>query len=183
MTYENANALLNDLVTRGFVREAPVDVDSIAALLNLDVEYDARLQDDDITGRIEFKESGAVIAINPFDNAYEPRRRFTLAHEIGHYCLHSNTEHTAFVDSRSTMSRSSSYWDPYESEANNFAAQLLMPADLVATIGLSVIQAYVADSSDSAGMPTTQFVEQMAHKFGVSKPAMEYRLKAMGLVK
>lgn len=182
MTYENANALLVALAEQGFMREAPINVDRIAELLNLEVSYDPRLGDQHITGQIEFRQNGAVITIDPFDNSYEPRRRFTLAHEIGHYCLHINSQRTGFIDSRSTMSRSASYWDTYESEANNFAAQLLMPADLVMKIGSDVLADYSSTNSVGEGMPAERFVEQMAKRFAVSKPAMEYRLKAMDVL-
>src|SRR6185312_1358666 len=108
----------------------------------------------------------------------EPRRRFTLAHEIGHYCLHLNDVTREFVDNRKTMSRSSSYWDKYEAEANNFAAQLLMPKNLVLDVGSSIISQYAEEGQDNPDVKN--FIHAMAAKLNVSSPAMEYRLISLG---
>lgn len=40
----------------------------------------------EISGMIEYVGDGFIIAINKY-HSYE-RRRFTLAHEFGHYCMH-----------------------------------------------------------------------------------------------
>jgi IrrE N-terminal-like domain len=57
-------------------------------------------------------------------------RRFTLAHEIGHWQLHQGTVY--FRDIPIVAGdRASSNRDPVEREANRFAEELLMPADLV----------------------------------------------------
>lgn len=58
----------------------------------------------------------------------DPRFAFTLGHEIGHVVLHQQENKQLF---RSTASTFSNKYDPLEREANYFAAQLLMPSDLV----------------------------------------------------
>jgi Zn-dependent peptidase ImmA (M78 family) len=80
------------------------------------------------------------------------------------------------------MNRSESYWNRYESEANRFAAMLLMPKELLETIGRKIIDAYKAEHG-VAKMPLARFVNSMATRFGVSSPAMEYRLKSLGVGK
>jgi len=64
---------------------------------------------------------------------WPPRRRFTIGHELGHWCMH-RTDHTASIYCRSTSV------DPKEErperpvaekEADAFAAALLMPARLL----------------------------------------------------
>jgi hypothetical protein len=61
------------------------------------------------------------------------RRRFTIGHELGHWCLHRSDgavwcrAHT--VDPAEAAPRRA--YPPEESEANEFAAALLMPAHLV----------------------------------------------------
>jgi Zn-dependent peptidase ImmA (M78 family) len=54
------------------------------------------------------------------------RKRFTMAHEIGHHQLHHNLEHSHFrtIFLRQDIVRSD---DKVESEANYFAGYLLMP--------------------------------------------------------
>ena len=183
MRYANASELLSALEADGVPIQAPIDVDEIASWLDLDVSYDRRLDEDGTTGRISLNADGSVeILINPIDNSYEPRRRFTLAHEIGHFCLHINEQRREFVDSRKTMSRSASYWDTYETQANTFAAQLLMPKNLIIQVGSEVVNEH-AKETGSKGMDVRSFIQNMAYRFNVSIPAMEYRLQAIGLFK
>jgi IrrE N-terminal-like domain len=65
---------------------------------------------------------------------WPPRRRFTISHELGHWCLHRSDgavwcrKHT--VDPTEAPAPRRAY-PPEESEANEFAAALLMPAHLV----------------------------------------------------
>jgi len=159
----------------------PVDVDEIARLLLIKVSEHADLNAATTIGKITLSQEGpAEIWINPAENAYLPRRRFTLAHEIGHFCMHRSSDRREFVDTGSTMNRSESYWNSYESEANRFAAELLMPRELLETMGRKVIDTYKAEH-DVAKMPLTLFVDVMAAKFRVSHPAMEFRLKNVGI--
>src|SRR5690606_26213956 len=140
------------------------------------------LEKDDIIGQIEFINDDPVISINPEQNKYLPRRRFTLAHELGHYILHSSKTKKSFTDSMKTMSRTESYWDSYESEANSFAAQLLMPKDLILQEAELVLKKYSSENNVDQ-IPSSVFVGRMAEKFEVSYKAMEYRLKNIGIIK
>lgn len=62
------------------------------------------------------------------------RRRFTIAHELGHWRLHRNTDRAVFCRSGSiepeALQRRTPI-PPAEDEANVFAAAVLMPAQLV----------------------------------------------------
>jgi len=161
----------------------PVDVDKIARLLGIEVDEAPDFDDVGTIGRITLESGKRVqVWINPFENSYGPRRRFTLAHEIGHFCMHRSLNKTGFVDTRSTMSRSESYWNRYESEANSFAAELLMPSQLIKSIGRRKIDEYKV-SNEAEAMPMAAFIEVMAAAFRVSNKAMEYRLKNMGIGK
>jgi len=73
--------------------------------------------------------------------------RTDWAHEIAHFCMHRSTDRHEFIDTRSTMNRSESYWNSYESEANRFAAELLMPQQLIESLGRRVIDAYKASTT------------------------------------
>lgn len=128
-----------------------------------------------------------AIAANPFDETHEKwmsgasgrfdaghrlimysgieppvRQRFTVAHELGHYALeHGN----AFRDDPSSFSSRAIDWR--EREANQFAAELLMPTEALLRI---VRSGTVADAGALAAM------------FNVSKVAMSYRLQNLGLL-
>lgn len=91
-------------------------------------------------------------------NYTSPRRdQFTLAHELGHYFLHSNQGEKPLVATRSGMSKR------VEWEANWFAAGLLMPAE-------AFEEAY-RKNHDS---------DVLAVQFGVSSEAASVRVRALG---
>lgn len=77
-------------------------------------------------GRIVFGKQNAIITINS-DIKYLGRRRFTLAHELGHYELHHN-KNSHLDDNSLTLD----YFKEgnQEFEANQFATELLMPENI-----------------------------------------------------
>ncbi len=74
-------------------------------------------------GRIVFGKTKTKITINTEIN-YVGKRRFTLAHELGHFELHHN-ENTHLEDNALTLDYFKSGNQEYE--ANQFATELLMP--------------------------------------------------------
>lgn len=74
-------------------------------------------------GRIVFGKTKTKISINS-DIKYEGRRRFTLAHELGHFELHHNVN-THLEDNSLTLDYFKNGGQEYE--ANQFATELLMP--------------------------------------------------------
>ncbi len=67
---------------------------------------------------------------------WPPRRRFTIAHELGHYVLHRTGQQALFcrkavVDPEEKPATTRPPIPMTEQEANAFAAALLMPAALV----------------------------------------------------
>lgn len=61
------------------------------------------------------------------------RRRFTISHELGHWCLHRSGDKSVFCRSQSVRESEPERPapPPVEEEANVFAASLLMPDELV----------------------------------------------------
>jgi Zn-dependent peptidase ImmA (M78 family) len=93
------------------------------------------------------------------------RRRFTLAHELGHVrCGHGAG---VPVDTPATLGDVTE--DARELEANAFAAELLMP--------LAGVEGLVG------GEPTLEDVVRIAARYGVSAIAALYRLNALGLTR
>jgi len=152
---------VDDLVevaeTEGFYNGKVLDVYRLAENIGLSV-YVADL-DDDISGRLFCDEKGDWIAeINSVH--HENRKRFTLAHEIAHFCSHIKDKQV-FEDS--TFFRSNET-DGMEIAANKFAAELLIP------------QTYF-DEAISAGINT---LDKLSEHFGVSSLAVQYRAKSLG---
>jgi Zn-dependent peptidase ImmA (M78 family) len=83
-------------------------------------------------GRIIFGKMKTLIEINS-EIEFEEKKRFTLAHEIGHYILHKNIEvhndnegTTTWFSNKESQSKAGKQ----ENEANEFASELLMPASI-----------------------------------------------------
>jgi len=99
------------------------------------------------------------------------RRRFTIGHELGHWCMH-RSDHVATI-----YCRSSSVDPPAErperpvpeQEADAFAAAMLMPARLVR-------EHYAQCRRD---LPGDACFPELCRRFGVSKAAMGRRLHAV----
>jgi Zn-dependent peptidase ImmA (M78 family) len=111
---------------------SPVDLKKLVKLLDITVEKKSFTRN--ISGLIKReskKEGKPIIVVNK--NDVEKRQRFTIAHEIGHYLLHSN--HFLFIDEKDLSSihfrnkKSSQAIDIKEIQANQFAAELLMPTN------------------------------------------------------
>jgi IrrE N-terminal-like domain len=105
-----------------------------------------------------------------------PRRRFTAAHELGHFvlhrermggCFHSDTEQTI----RETGDEEAV---AMEREANRFAAELLMPEAVCRARAEEMRRIYEC-------CPRTVLVNQLASELLVSLEAMGYRLKQLRL--
>ncbi len=139
----------------------PVDPVTIARAAGLRV-LDAPLDEDTLGALIKQPGQEPTIMINQSDP--ENRKRFTCAHELGHWVRRSEeAEEYSTVDLRSGLSAMGA--DPEEVFANEFAACLLMPEPAVKNMqanGLNDIQ--------------------LAIEFKVSREAMQFRLKNLGLM-
>lgn len=138
----------------------PVDPVSIARRTGLRVVY-AAIDEDTMGALIKQPHEDPTIMIN--DSDVENRKRFTCAHELGHFVRRSEeADEYATVDLRSGLSAAGS--DPEEIYANEFAACLLMPDE--------VVRSYRATGLNDL---------EMAIRFKVSRAAMQHRLKNLGL--
>jgi len=102
-----------------------------------------------------------------------PRRRFTAAHELGHFVLHRETMGRFRADTDATLREADEeVADLMEREANRFAAELLMPAD--------VCRARAAELQTKYGCcPRGVLVYRLASELLVSREALRYRLQAL----
>ncbi len=139
----------------------PVDPVSIAKRVGLKVLLTTEIDHDTMGALVKRPHEDPTILLNENDN--ENRRRFTCAHELGHFVRRSDEpDEYVTIDLRSNLSTTGS--DPEEVYANEFAACLLMPPDSIRTYhetGLSDLE--------------------MAIRFKVSREAMQHRLKHLGL--
>lgn len=160
---ERAEDLLvkNDLFKAGF------NVKKLAKLLKINLKEE--VLSDDVSGFFVMTDSGSTITYNKRNGT--ERKRFTIAHELGHFILHSK-EQPIFIDKTpSVMFRnnsSSTGEDFKEREANAFAASLLMPKRLI------------EDEISKAPNDFDKAISYLAKKFEVSQQAMSFRLSNLG---
>lgn len=158
-----------EIVARS-LNEAPVKLQSIFD--DLDIRYEELWMDDGASGSITRQGDKFAVTVNVTES--ETRKRFTAAHELAHYLLHrdlmsSNGDrmhsHTDRLYGAPDDNPASPFTRQHEVQANRLAAQIVMPGPLV--------RAKYADCQDTATLATD---------FGVSKVAMEIRLKTLGLM-
>ena len=160
-------------------RQIPVPVETLAHNLGLGLETEADLSEG-ISGLIQREGDGYVIKAARGEHEY--RRRFTIAHEIGHYMLHKSLLDEAGGTNDNTMYRNdingraynSHINDFHERQANSFAANLLMPEEEVRRVWSEKSQ----QSSHPEELPT---LTEMHRHFRVSPSAMRWRLKNLEL--
>jgi predicted transcriptional regulator len=148
-------------------RDTPVPVDDIAeSLLGLLVRIDSL--EPGVSGMLLVRER--EIRVSAEECARWPARRpFTVAHEIGHWELHAADIDAPFICRRADIEEAgesdAAAIRRREREANNFAAELLMPEPRVRS---------------KAAEPGRD-EESLAAHFGVSGLAMGWRLYNLGL--
>lgn len=125
-----ATTKAKELIKANFVIEPPVDVYVIAQNSGLRI-VEEPFPDDiaDVSGFIDLSDDKAVMYINA--NDAPNRRKFTVAHELGHWILHKEqikADPQKTVLFRVALGVANN--DPFEKEANAFAAELLVPMEL-----------------------------------------------------
>lgn len=102
-----------------------------------------------------------------------PRRRFTAAHELGHFVLHRATMGRFRADTDATLREADGdVTDRMEREANRFAAELLMPAEVCRARATELREKYRC-------CPRGVLVYRLASELLVSREALRYRLQAL----
>lgn len=157
------------ILKQSSITSIPINVEAIAANFGINVRREPL--DDTTSGVIVIKNGRAVIGVNQDHHYY--RQRFTIAHELAHFFLHSDKQEV-FVSSsfsfyRDTKSADRTDW--YEIEANAFAAELLMPEN--------IIKEYLERGID---LDNELAIKRLARKFEVSQKALTYRLMNLELI-
>lgn len=151
----------------------PVRVEEIAK--NIGLKIIPQPLDETISGMLIIKDGIGTIAYNQTES--NVRRRFTIAHELGHFVLHKN-DGSLFLDKnfsvllRSQMTPETIQKQRLEQEANAFAAALLMPEKL--------LRKELELKQFDFGSEEAQ--KELAKKFNVSSIAMYYRMRNLELI-
>lgn len=141
----------------------PVPVDDVAEALGANVRHSPF--EGELAGMLVRGEGQIVIGVNSLH--HPNRQRFTIAHEIGHLKLHKGD---AFIDRSFHINRrdavSSQASDREEIEANRFAAELLMPYEMIKA-DLFEYEIDIENEED---------IQELARRYKVSVQAMTHRI-------
>lgn len=169
------------LLSKADVTEWPVPVEYLAQLCRARIEYEPFAGD--ISGMLFRSEDRRIIGINSAH--VRGRQRFTIAHELGHLLLHEGRQ--IIVDKAirvpstggaaiNLRDRTSSLaTDTEEIQANSFAAELLLPADLVKSAVNAALHEQKSISDD-------ELIKILADQFRVSGQAVELRLTKLRIL-
>jgi predicted transcriptional regulator len=138
------------------ISHEPVSLRDVISALNLEL---VQKTCEPFTSEAALEPLGDTHAIVVNGGSDDRRRRFTIAHEIGHFVLHADLQRPERGGRVNEAGRI------VEREADAFAAELLMPEPLVR-------QAVVEHGAD---------VARLADRFEVSRKAMETRLQWLDL--
>jgi Zn-dependent peptidase ImmA (M78 family) len=156
-----------ELLRTGDVKKPPIPVENLANLVKAEIRYEPFAGN--LSGMVQrTTDNRAIVGVNSLHPI--TRRRFTIAHELGHLILHRDRnfhiDESYPIGFRTDLS--SEAIDDHEIEANQFAAELLMPMEFLA--------------QDLNNLPldieSDQLIAKLARKYQVSLQAMTIRLSS-----
>jgi len=186
-----ANDLLSDYENNSqWTPQCPIPVERIAEKhlgYNIEITDDDIYKDTEILGGIIFADK--IIQVNGSIEHHDGRYSFTIAHELGHHCLHKELFQKLGIepDAHTNMCRETGEKPLAEQQADTFAAYLLMPTKFVK-------KAYVKAFGDTnevfdIGYKKRHMLGSIASRViesggfdNVSLTAMTNRLIGMGLI-
>lgn len=164
----------HELLVKAHVAEAPIPVERLARDVGALISYQP-FEAQDISGLL-YRVAGMAPVIGVNSSNPKARQRFTIAHELGHLTLHSGhgliLERLIRLNFRDATSSTAT--DKEEIEANQFAAELLMPH--------SMLQRSLGVLLQGRPLSDLELVRRLARRFEVSQSAMEYRLVSLGML-
>lgn len=161
------NAILRSLPDQTL----PIKIEEIAKSRGLAVvPYELG---EDVSGLLAIQNGVGTIGYNQAEP--KVRKRFTIAHELGHYELHRDKS-DLFVDKefiyRSVNSGNTAINLQMEQEANVFASGILMPTELLRR----------EVEGKNMDLTSDENIKQLAKLFEVSTTAMSIRISSLGLI-
>lgn len=170
MSARTATKAAQNVLNAMRITSAPVLVDEIIAAKGIVLRFTPLAPD--LSGMIFKKDGAPVIVVN---STHPPnRQRFTMAHELGHHELHLRAIGEAVhVDKQFFAMRrdeaSAGGFDENEIQANQFAAELLVPRAFLAR----ELKGRIVDIEDE------ELIGDLARLFRVSRQMMAIRIGAV----
>lgn len=179
----------------GYV-SGPVDLERVCEQLHLCLQHSDRHLFDDYGRELLGTANFSSKSIDIYSHGDPNRMRFTLAHEIGHFCLN----HSEFIQAESVIETDIESVEDgtdgqhglrrLEYQANEFASHLLLPTNVLKrkTDEFKVILGlrdrgfgyiYVDDSPWNYG-PFFELLGELSSYFGASRKAVEIKFLKLG---
>lgn len=159
-----------DVAERFWAKGPPVDI--VGIILALGIDYVEEIRPESLSGLIERYGDGYRIVVNSGHSRV--RRRFTAAHELGHYVYHRDLIGDGIYDDAAYRANdlSGRYRNPkiglaHETQANRFASVVLMPSALIDRLM----------SERNLDQYNSQNLRELARLLDVSEQALRIRLK------
>ena len=171
----NSNQEINDQIPVNIVekiKEQNIELNELC--------YDLH---DEVLGEIKKENGKYKINIQGYDFNY--RRRFTMAHELGHYKLHKDLLDDEGLDdglSYETMYRKNAKISSnQETQANKYAIDMLVPKELIISIvkELNKIKEIPRIIDENGEANNLNLIEYLSNRFEVSKIALGFRLNQL----
>jgi Zn-dependent peptidase ImmA (M78 family) len=197
MSTDDIRAFASEILAGIGYKAGPVDLAEVCAAMALELKFSRKnIFDDDgtlILGSANFDRHS--IEINAHNNDF--RERFTIGHEIGHFCLghgrYLRSEPEIEQDLLEDAEVAESFnFARLELQANLFASEIILPDQvfrLAAEVGCKRLKmrdigfGYVyVDDKPWNYQPYNELISDLSQYFRVSKQATEIRLKKLGLV-
>ena len=157
-------AITTNLLNRYNYIDDMVDIANIVRQQNYNVFIDDL--DSNISGYVDHDNKEVVLN----KNETPERRRFTLAHELGHIILNANDNSIQHRDNIMNSQLDIYANDNNEVEANYFAGCILMPRNV-----------FIREFNNIKGNIDYK-IQQLASYFGVSKLAINVRANVLNLI-
>ncbi|MHC1550269.1 ImmA/IrrE family metallo-endopeptidase [Phyllobacterium sp. K27] len=186
-----------DILEQIGYKYGPVDLGMICSALSIDLHYSKQVVKDEdgtlILGSANFDRN--TIQINA--HADSNRERFTIGHEIGHFCLkHKQYLRSETIVEKDLLIDSEPHnrfnYERLEYQANAFSSDLILPDEMFRT-ATNVARSKLdirnkgfgdifVDDQPCNFLPYYQLLSSLSQYFDVSKQAIEIKLKKMGLL-
>jgi len=164
--------LVDGILQRNFLNRPPIElIDDI--MKQRGIKFEERDEnDDEFCGVYIVMGETKIIFVN--SNLYEPRKNFTIAHELGHHFLAHSLEDGAIICNKDTIFGRNKP-EP-EKEADYFAACFLMPENMIKQKKVEFNKTYNQQlglfQETQIQVKNKKFIEYLCEYFMVSKETM-----------
>lgn len=172
MDREDVRRYAAGLLAESGVSTVPVPVEQIAVSKGIQIVKSAAGWSE--SGFLLRDNGRVIIGINARNSP--KRQRFTIAHELGHWLMHDGkpliVDQSVMINKRDDVSSQAT--DAQEIQANQFAADLLMPKESI----MSELRRQMNPGIGSR----EEIITLLARTFDVSNDAMNWRLINLGVL-